>query len=167
MAADKLLSIYLNDHLAGATIGVELARRIRARNRGTPLGDYLERLTSEIESDRKTLDRLMAELGIRRDRVKAFGAWATEKIGRLKLNGQLTGYSPLSRLVELELLYLGITGKREMWRVLQRTLGNDVPGFEFEELDRRAERQAEEVEGRRLEVADAALGIPEPVVRTG
>ena len=41
MAADKLLSIYLNDHLAGATIGVELARRIRARNRGTPLGDYL------------------------------------------------------------------------------------------------------------------------------
>jgi hypothetical protein len=167
MAADKLLSIYLNDHLAGATIGVQLARRIRARNRGTQLGDYLERLTSEIESDRKTLERLMAELGIRRDRVKAFVAWATEKVGRLKLNGQLTGYSPLSRLVELELLYLGITGKRQMWRVLERTLGNDVPGFEFEELDRRAERQAEEVEERRLEVADAALGIPEPVVRTG
>ena len=125
MAVDKLLSIYLNDHLAGSTIGVRLARRISAKNRGTPLGGYLERLTSEIESDRETLERLMDELGIRRNRLKAFGAWATEKLGRLKLNGQLTGYSPLSRFVELEALYLGITGKRELWRALQRTLGND------------------------------------------
>jgi hypothetical protein len=157
MALDKLLSIYLNDHLAGSTTGVELARRTRASNKGTPLGDYLERLTSEIESDREALERLIAELGIRRDRVKVFGAWAVEKLGRLKLNGQLTGYSPLSRFLELESLYLGITGKRELWRALQRTLGNGVPGFDFEELGRRAERQAAEVEGHRLEGAEAAL----------
>jgi hypothetical protein len=159
MAVEKLLSIYLNDHLAGSTIGVELARRARASNKGTPLGDYLERLTSEIESDRKTLERLIAELGIRRDRLKVFGAWAAEKLGRLKLNGQLTGYSPLSRLLELESLYLGITGKRELWRALLRTLGNDVPGFDFEELGRRAEHQAAEVEEHRLEAA-GGLGPP-------
>jgi hypothetical protein len=157
MAPDKLLSIYLNDHLAGSTIGVKLARRTWDSNKGTPLGDYLERLTSEIESDRETLERLLDELGVRRDRVKAFGAWALEKLGRSKLNGQLTGYSPLSRLVELEALYLGITGKRNMWRVLQRTLGNDVPGFEFGELGRRAERQAAEVEEHRLKVAETVL----------
>jgi hypothetical protein len=166
MAADKHLSIYLNDHLAGATIGVELARRTRGRNRGTTLGSYLERLASEIEADRETLVRLMAELGIRRDRLKTFGAWATEKAGRLKLNGQLTGYSPLSRLLELELLYLGITGKRAMWRALQHTLGNDMPGLEFEELGRRAERQAAEVEEHRLKVAEAALVAP-GTIRTG
>ena len=157
MAADKLLSIYLNDHLAGATLGVELARRSRASNKGTPLGDYLESLASEIESDREILERLMARLAIRPDRLKAFGAWAAEKLGRLKLNGQLTGYSPLSRVLELESLYLGITGKREMWRALQRSLGNDIPGFDFEALARRAERQAAEVEEHRLEVAEAAL----------
>lgn len=154
---DKLLSIYLNDHLAGSTIGVGLARRTSARNSGTPLGDYLERLTSEIESDRATLERLMSELGIRRNRRKAFGAWATEQLGRLKLNGQLTGYSPLSRFVELEALYLGITGKRELWRALQRTLRNDGRGFDFEELGRRAERQAAEVEDHRLEAARMAF----------
>jgi hypothetical protein len=158
MAVDKLLSIYLNDHLAGSTIGIELVRRTCSRNKGTPLGDYLERLTSEIQSDRETLERLMAELGMRRDRLKAFGAWAAEKVGRLKLNGQLTGYSPLSRFLELESLYLGITGKRELWRALQRTFGNDVAGFDFEELGRQAERQAAEVEKHRLEVAEAALG---------
>jgi hypothetical protein len=157
MGADKLISIYLNDHLAGATIGVELAKRARASNMGTPLGDHLERLASEIESDRETLERLVAELGVRRDRLKALAAWAAEKLGRLKLNGQLTGYSPLSRLLELESLYLGITGKREMWGALERTLGNDVPGFDFEELGRRAERQAMEVEKQRLAVAPRAL----------
>jgi hypothetical protein len=78
-----------------------------------------------------------------------------EKLGRLKLNGRLTGYSPLSRLLELETLHLGITGKRELWRALERALGNDVPGFEFEELARRAERQAAEVEEHRLAAASA------------
>ena len=159
IAAGKLLSIYLNDHLAGSTIGVALARRACAKNRGTPLGDHLERLTSEIESDRETLKRLAAQLGVRRNRLKAFGAWATEKLRRLKLNGQLAGYSPLSRLVELESLYLGITGKRELWRALQRTLGTDERGFDFEELDRRAERQAADVEVHRLEAARMALSL--------
>jgi hypothetical protein len=160
VSRDKLLSIYLNDHLAGATVGVELAKRSRASNRGTPLGDFLDRLLREIETDRETLERLMRELGIRPDRVKTYGAWAAEKLGRLKLNGQLRGYSPLSRLVELEGLYLGITGKHEMWITLQRTLANEVPGFEFGELQRRAERQAAEVEEHRVEAAEALWASP-------
>jgi hypothetical protein len=156
-AASKSLSIYLNDHLAGSTIGVGLVRRTHARHRNTPLGDYLERLTSEIESDREALEKLTAELGIRRNRLKALAAWAAEKAGRLKLNGQLTGYSPLSRLVELESLYLGITGKREMWRALQHALADRAPGFDFEALGRRAERQASEVEEHRLAAARIVL----------
>jgi hypothetical protein len=162
VSRDKLLSIYLNDHLAGATLGVELAKRSRASNEGTPLGDFLDRLSREIEEDRETLKKLMRELGIRSDQVKAYGAWAAEKLGRLKLNGQLRGYSPLSRLVELEALYLGITGKHEMWITLQRTLANEVPRFEFGELRRRAERQAAEVEEHRVEAADAALASSGP-----
>jgi hypothetical protein len=160
MAVDKLLAIYLNDHLAGSTVGIKLARRACASNQGTPLGEYLERLASEIESDRQTLERLMAELGIRPNRLKTIGAWAAEKLGRLKLNGQLTGYSPLSRFLELESLYLGITGKRELWRALRRTFGSDLPGFDFEGLGRRAERQAAEVEEHRLEAARSALVAP-------
>jgi hypothetical protein len=154
--ADRL-SIYLNDHLAGSTVGIKLAKRAHASNQGTPLGDCLERLVSEIESDRRTLERVMAELGIRPNRLKAIGAWGAEKLGRLKLNGQLTGYSPLSRFLELESLYLGITGKRELWRALHRTLGNDLMAFDFDELGRRAERQAGEVEEHRLEAAQPAL----------
>jgi hypothetical protein len=156
VTGDKL-SIYLNDHLAGAMIGVELAKRSRASNQGTPLGDFLDRLAGEIAADRETLKRLMAELEVRPDLVKAYGAWAAEKVGRLKLNGQLTGYSPLSRLVELEGLEAGINGKRAMWAALEHVVGVRLPGFDFAELGRRAERQAAEVEERRLEAAEAAL----------
>jgi hypothetical protein len=156
LTEDKL-SIYLNDHLAGSTIGLELAKRSRASNQGTPLGDFLDRLAQEIAEDRATLKRLMAKLGVRPDPVKAYGAWAAEKIGRLKLNGQLTGYSPLSRLVELEGLHMGITGKRAMWATLDQVMGAGVPGLDFVELRRRAERQAAEVEEHRLEAAQAAL----------
>ena len=44
----------------------------------------------------------MEDLGFDSDTMKDLGGWALEKVGRLKLNGQLTGYSPLSRVVELE-----------------------------------------------------------------
>lgn len=156
VTCDKL-SIYLNDHLAGATLGLELAKRSRASNRGTPLGDFLDRLAREIAEDRETLKSLMAELGIRSDPVKTYGAWAAEKVGRLKLNGQLRGYSPLSRLVELEGLKAGINGKRSMWGALERVLGTASPGFDFAELASRADRQEAEVEEHRLAAAEVAL----------
>lgn len=160
MNRDKLLSIYLNDHLAGATLGLELAKRSCTSNENTPLGDFLGRLVREIETDREALKRLMRALGIRPDPFKVSTAWALEKLGRLKLNGQVRGYSPLSRLVELESLYLGIAGKQEMWITLQRTLPKEPPGVEFEELRRRAGRQAAEVEGHRVQAAKAALASP-------
>ena len=158
MSEDRLLSIYLNDHLAGSTLGLELAKRSRASNRGTSLGDFLDRLMNEIETDREALKQLMRELGVRADPVKMHGAWVAEKLGRLKLNGQITGYSPLSRVVELEGLYLGITGKLKMWIALQRGLGHRVSGVDFARLRGRAERQLAEVEEHRLEATAAVLG---------
>ena len=44
----------------------------------------------------------MRDLGFGADKLKNVAAWGLEKVGRLKLNGELTGYSPLSRMVELE-----------------------------------------------------------------
>ena len=60
---DSLLAIYLNDHLAGSTVGVELARRARGANEGTELGQLLERLVREIEEDRDTLGAVMDAVG--------------------------------------------------------------------------------------------------------
>ncbi|HEU0019452.1 MAG TPA: hypothetical protein VFQ14_04090 [Thermoleophilaceae bacterium] len=147
----SLLATYLNDHLAGSTVGVELARRARGSNEGTPLGDFLAELTVEIEEDRDALQEVMEAVGAGRDRLKVAGAWAGEKIGRLKLNGSLLSYSPLSRVVELEGLRLGVEGKACLWRMLREVADPRLSGFDFDALTARAERQRDGLEQRRLE----------------
>jgi hypothetical protein len=155
---ERLLSIYLNDHLAGSTLGVELARRLRANNAEDPaFGEPLTRVCAEIEVDRRTLEDLMSRNGINRSKLKPAAAWMAEKLGRLKLNGQWRGYSPLSRVVELETLLLGIHGKARMWVVL-RTVEGDLTGeFDFEHLTKRADRQRERVEELHLEASALAF----------
>jgi hypothetical protein len=159
VADQKLLSIYLNDHLAGSTVGVELARRSRASNEGPEYGALLESLTAEIEADRKSLLDLMERLDVGRDRAKEGAAWALEKAGRLKLNGRLTGYSPLSRLVELEGLWMGIEGKLSMWRALLAIAEDDerLDRLELEALATRAEEQLQRLGKHRGPVARDAL----------
>jgi hypothetical protein len=159
MPGDDLLSIYLNDHLAGSVAGVELVRRSRSTNEGTALGAFLARLQTEIEQDRAELEDMMRTLGVERDRAKLAAAWAGEKLGRLKLNGRLLSRSPLSRLVELEALELGVDGKLLAWQALRR-LADRHGGLEASRLERlieRAERQLEGIREQHLEVASEAL----------
>jgi hypothetical protein len=157
----RLLAIYLNDHLAGATAGIELARRTARENEGSPLGDFLAgTLLPEISEDRETLKRVMAQLGVRRSTPKVAAAWALEKVGRLKLNGELRRYSPLSRLLELEGLAAGVDAKRAMWLALAALdeLASALPGFDFEQLAARAASQRTLLEQQRLAAAETALG---------
>jgi hypothetical protein len=159
LADQKLLAIYLNDHLAGAVMGRELAKRALGRNRGNEFGRFLADLVADIEADMESLEAVMSALSVSRDRLKATSGWAAEKAGRLKLNGRFTGYSPLSRLLELEVLSLGVEGKRSLWRSLRHTLRSDprVAAFDFDALERRAESQRAELERQRLRAAEEAL----------
>jgi hypothetical protein len=159
MSEERFLGIYLNDHLAGAIAGSELVKRAARNNEGTPLGAFLDRLATDIEQDRLALETLMSELGVRKDVVKDAAAWMAEKVGRLKLNGRLVGYSDLSRLVELEGLSLGVEGKLAMWRNLSRIRERYAALEEtnIEELIQRAEAQRRELEEARQEAAEKAL----------
>jgi hypothetical protein len=157
----KLLGIYLNDHLAGSVVGVELARRAASQNEGTELGRFLSELAEDIEEDRDALKSVMAHLGVTENRVKVPIAWAAEKVGRLKPNGQLTGYSPLSRLIELEGLALGISGKLALWRSLAATRSG-LEAFGLETLIARAESQRDGVEKHRVQAAREAFDAPVP-----
>lgn len=158
MSADtKLLGIYLNDHLAGSTLGRELAKRTLGANRGTELGTLLEWLVPEVVEDRETLRSIMLRLEVREDPVKRAVAFAGERAGRLKLNGQLRGYSPLSRLVELEGLALGIEGKASLWRSLRALDDPRLAEFALDGLDARARAQREALEPHRIEAARTAF----------
>jgi hypothetical protein len=92
--------------------------------------------------------------------VKEFLALGLERVGRLKLNGQLTGYSPLSRLVELEGLALGVTGKLSLWENLREAATEEpgLAGFDFDVLTARAHEQLDRLRAERLRAAHLALG---------
>jgi hypothetical protein len=153
-----LLGIYLNDHLAGATIGRELARRTAVSNRAWVYGEFLSHLADEVEANRLALLKAMRALGVGVDRLKVAAGWAAEKAGRLKLNGRLLGYSPLSRVLELEALALGLQGQLAMWRTLLELAAGEhrLDVSELEALIVRVQAQLEGVEDqRRLAAAEA------------
>lgn len=154
-----LRGIYLNDHLAGATGGLELAKRAAGSNRDSELGGFLERLAAEVAEDRDSLLDAMRALGVRPDPVKRSVGWAAEKLGRLKLNGQIRGYSPLSRLVELEGLHVGISGKLSTWQVLAATSADELAGIDLDALIARAQAQLAGLEPFRLAAAREAFGV--------
>ena len=154
------LAIYLNDHLAGASGGVELARRLRASNRGSDgFGRPLDRICVEIEEDRATLKQVVDRLGFSRSRAKPASAWVAEKLSRLKLNGRLRGYSPLSRVLELEGLLIGITGKMALWETLAELEGVERLEIDFAQMSGRAAKQRSAIDDlHRLAAAALATG---------
>ena len=142
-----LLAIYLNDHLAGATAGVEVARRAARQNDGSEYGEFLHGLAAELEAHRRQLENVMDRLGISRDQLKVGAGWLAEKLGRLKLNGRLIEYSPLSRVVELEGLTLGTQGRIGLWRTLAAAAPDepDIADIDFVDLLGRAEQNLEDL----------------------
>jgi hypothetical protein len=159
LTSSARLATYLNDHLAGATAGVELARRAARSNRGTSYERTLSALADELASDRRTLQTVMDRLEVRSDRAKTAIAWGAEKLGRLKLNGQLVGYSPLSRLEELEVLIIAVQGKLLLWEALAGLAAVDqrLAEFDFSELVKRARSQRRRLERQRTNSASEAL----------
>jgi hypothetical protein len=106
----------------------------------------------------------MRGLGIGIDRLKVVGGWGAEKLGRLKLNGRLWGYSPLSRVIELEGLLLAVSGKLALWRSLQHLLAKfpQLAGLDLPSLIGRAEGQVAQLERHRLLAATEAFGGDSP-----
>jgi hypothetical protein len=153
--AQGLLGIYLNDHLAGATGGVELARRVAAARREEEAGDALLRFAADVAADRAALLEIMTTLGVPVRAYKVCAGYIAEKAGRLKLNGHLLSRSPLSSLEELEMLRLGVEGKAAGWRTLQALADTDsrLARDRLDELMTRARQQADLLEELRIQAA--------------
>lgn len=151
-----LLDLYLHDHLTGAGAGAALLRRAARAQRGTALGPPLAALAREVAQDRESLQEVMSALGIRVLRHRLVLGRLAEKAGRLKLNGRLLTRSPLSDVLELEAMRLGVEGKACAWRTLLLLADTDprIDGARVQRLLRRAEHQIRVLENLRRERAD-------------
>lgn len=126
--SSRFLGIYLNDHFATATAGVELGRRALKNNPHGTLGELLRRLVVEMARQKDALELVMQWNDTPRSHLKVAAVRLGERLGRLKLNGQLVGYSPLSRVVELQGLNLVSQMRLMLWRTLEQIAEKDGIG---------------------------------------
>ena len=155
----ETLGAYLNDHRAGATAAVHLLERLADSNSDEVDSAPLERLRQDIAEDLATLEDVMERLDIPHDSIREAGGWMGEKISRMRLSPVITGSEPLSHLLEIETIKLGVHGKKSMWRALHHVAADHsrLSDLDFEALARRAEKQIDDLEVRRRDVAMAAF----------
>lgn len=158
--ANDALATYLNDHLAGSVIALELLEHVETERAGTPDAHVLARLRAEIAEDRAELERLLQRLHIPASKPRQLTAWLTEKLGEVKLRIDDPGHGALRRLEALETVSLGIEGKRSLALALAAAAGG-IPAladFDAEALARRADNHRAMVEPLRLAAAREAFG---------
>jgi len=157
--ADNAIDVYLNDHLAGAMLGTDLAEQIQNQNDGTALGELMETLAPQIEQDRQTLVELMQRLDTSKNPVKQVTAWIAEKASRAKFSGMASGEPELGTFMALETLLLGVRGKACMWTALRHVVDRHpaIASVNLEELIDRARTQEDALEHARLAAGTRAL----------
>jgi len=154
---DAYLATYLRDHHAAGSAGARLAARL-AENVSPELAcsDELGRVADEVADDLGTLERFMRLEGIGRSKAKDTLAIMAGHLGAMKPNGKLLKRSPLSDLIELETLLVGINGKASLWTSLALRRPSDAA--ELEDLRSRAQSQADVVSRCRNSASLLALG---------
>lgn len=159
MSATAQLGVYLNDHLAGANAGVEMARKLQKEVAGEPDAAMLGPIGDEIADDVETLRQLMEHVGVARNPVKQAVGWVAEKAHRAGVATQARHGSDLARMFAAESLSLGVEGKLSLWLVLielvpshPRLAGVGLPG-----LAERARDQRRRIEAIRVAAARRAF----------
>lgn len=154
-----LLDIYLRDHEAAAAGGLQLFRRSARSNRGTSYGPELQRLAEEISAARDALQSICGQFDVTPSRMGRAVTVAGATLGRLKPNGRLFHYSPLSRVIELEAMTSGVISQRGLWESLV-LLAEHEPRLDKAEMTRHlvdADRQLETLRALRNRAAEEAF----------
>ena len=156
MAYDALAT-YLNDHLGGAAAALQLLEHMSARETGENRSFYAG-LLQDVTADRETLEAIIHRVGTP-STIREVGGWLAEKAHRLKMLWDDPASDQFHEFEALELLHIGIFGKRSLWRALNRVCAG-IPALQnvdFKRLEQRADEQLARVEVRRLASAERAL----------
>jgi hypothetical protein len=156
--AQEPLHVYLNDHLAGATAGVDLARQAAGRHDGE-LGEFFAQIADEISADYNTLSSIMDQMDAQHSGAKEVLAKAGSSISEAKFSGETLDDPEFGTFITLETLSIGVEGKVCMWKAL-KVVADDHPELSSADVDKLLERgqsQRDRLEAKRLEIAGGAL----------
>lgn len=159
------LATYLNDHMAGASLAIDLLKAMKERHSDESLSQFATSILVEVEEDEETLRSFAKNIDSGSNVVKEAAAWLTEKASRLKLGASSSG--DFGTFEALEFLSLGIQGKLSLWTALQLVAESDarLTVLDLEKLIVRAKAQHARVEERRLSLATNALSPNNPNLR--
>lgn len=118
-----LLHTYLSDHATGAAGARARIHKMAKWYAESPIGPDLARIARQLDDEYDHLTGLIDTFGFRQPVAKRATARAGEFVGRLKANGRVLGGSPMTPLLELELLTSGVNGKHGLWQTLHDYAG--------------------------------------------
>lgn len=137
-----LLGLYISDHLTGATAGAERIARMATDFTETPVFAALSELADQIRKEHAFIQRLLEQLGLNRRPAAEAIAWAGERFGRLKGNGTVLRRSPMTMVLETELMRSAVIGKLGLWQTLaDNAEGIGLEASQFVELAHNARHQ--------------------------
>jgi hypothetical protein len=119
---DAVLATYLNDHLAGAEVGFRTAERLADQLDGED-ERFLRGMCTAIDEERDLLRGLLEKLGSDESMLKR-GVGAVGGILGSVRDAIPVGDAPTT-LEDLELLAIGVWGKRLLWGTLARVASRD------------------------------------------
>ena len=159
---EDTLATYLNDHLAGSVMAIELLEHLEEDGGEHPARQRQMRdLRLKIIADQDILRALLDSLSSNESTVKKAGAWVMEKVARAKTRLTKPATGSLGALEAFEILSLGIEGKKGLWKVLAEVMPQPPsPQWNWRELGGDADRQRREVEAWRLQAARMAFLEP-------
>ena len=156
---DQDLQRYINDHLAGSQGAISLIQDLADRQEMESEAKFFLDLKSKVEKDQEILKSLLARANLEQSTILKIAGSLTAKAGRIKLMWEGLETGKLGMFEALEILALGIQGKRLLWVVLAEIAPffpewNDI---HFADLELEAISQRDSVEERRVEAGREAL----------
>jgi len=156
------LRTYLHDHLAGSGFAIEMLKKLEEQFEGAEIAAFASGIRKDVSEDRTTLEKIADRVGENHAPMKDALAWLSEKASRVKL--QQEDPEGFRTFETMEILSLGILGKRSLWRALSEVSRYDdrLAGQDYEALAARAQEQFARIEEYRLRLAASAFA-PERV----
>lgn len=160
---DKDLARYLNDHLAGSSAALLLIEKLADNHDAPEAQEFLLDLKEAIEADRALLEDLLERIGQDPSALLKMAGGIMARISSIKLMWEKIEPGELGLFEALEVLALGLEGKRLLGRTLREIAAwfPEWDGIDFEELAQRAIQQCDDIEFWRIRAAKDILADAE------
>lgn len=152
---DQELARYLHDHLAGSSGALLLIQELADNHDVPEAKEFFMDLKQKVETDRALLEELLEKIGQGGNTFFKVAGDVAARVGGIKLLWEKVKPGKLGMFEALEMLALGVHGKRLLWLALGeiKSWYPEWNGIDFAELEREAIEQRDGIEAWRLEAA--------------